>query len=230
MIFSLAMSADDSLPDDVAILKAMLRSERAARLAAEAEAQTRTLLIEKLKLTIKRLRHEQFGQSSERGALPPPSVPLGIFHALCRFSSAFRPSNNPLPDRPPSSRYRATPIRTTRYIPCTVQIFLGILTPPPIPPGLSHALRHISQTPGQTNRPRVDRPPQWPRYGRIGSMGLWCGASCVGAWQYSPALPDAGNSADRQAEDRQGWPAKTGLGAAARAAKSLRLRRRTTGR
>ena len=69
MILSLAMSADDSLPDDVAILKAMLRSERAARLAAEAEAQTRTLLIEKLKLTIKRLRHEQFGQSSERGAL-----------------------------------------------------------------------------------------------------------------------------------------------------------------
>ena len=69
MILSLAMSADDSLPDDVAILKAMLRSERAARLAAEAEAQTRTLLIEKLKLTIKKLRHEQFGQSSERGAL-----------------------------------------------------------------------------------------------------------------------------------------------------------------
>jgi transposase len=63
------MSADDSLPDDVAILKTMLRSERAARLAAEAEAQTRTLLIEKLKLTIKKLRHERFGQSSERGTL-----------------------------------------------------------------------------------------------------------------------------------------------------------------
>jgi transposase len=47
----------------------MLRSERAARLAAEAEAQTRSLLIEKLKLTIKKLRHEHFGQSSERGAL-----------------------------------------------------------------------------------------------------------------------------------------------------------------
>jgi transposase len=64
----LAMGADDSLPDDVMLLKAMLRSERAARLAAEAEAQMRTLLIEKLKLTIKKLRHEQFGQSSERGA------------------------------------------------------------------------------------------------------------------------------------------------------------------
>jgi hypothetical protein len=49
----------------VITLKAMLRAERAARLAAEAEAQARTLLIEKLKLTIKELR-EQFGQSSER--------------------------------------------------------------------------------------------------------------------------------------------------------------------
>ena len=47
----------------------MLRAERAARLAAEAEAQARTLTIEKLKLTIKKLRHEQFRQSSERGAL-----------------------------------------------------------------------------------------------------------------------------------------------------------------
>src|SRR5579863_10669167 len=64
-----AMGADDSLPDDVITLKAMLRNERAARLAAEAEAQARTLLIEKLKLTIKKLRHERFGQSSERGTL-----------------------------------------------------------------------------------------------------------------------------------------------------------------
>ena len=63
------MGADDSLPDDVITLQAMLRAERAARLAAEAEAQAGTLLIEKLKLTIKKLRHEQFGQSSERGAL-----------------------------------------------------------------------------------------------------------------------------------------------------------------
>jgi len=63
-----AMGVDDSLPDDVTT-QAMLRAERAARLAAEAEAQAGTLLIEKLKLTIKKLRHEQFGQSSERGAL-----------------------------------------------------------------------------------------------------------------------------------------------------------------
>src|SRR5262245_35894967 len=63
------MSTNGSLPDDITALKAMLRSERAARLAAEAEAQARALLIEKLKLTIKELRHAQFGQSSERGAL-----------------------------------------------------------------------------------------------------------------------------------------------------------------
>lgn len=69
MILWSAMGADDSLPDDVTTLKAMLHAERAARLAAEAEAKARTLLIEKLKLTIKKLRHEQFGQSSERGAL-----------------------------------------------------------------------------------------------------------------------------------------------------------------
>ena len=50
------MSADDSLPDDVITLKAMLRAERAARLAAEAEAQARTLTIEKLRLTIKSKR------------------------------------------------------------------------------------------------------------------------------------------------------------------------------
>ena len=51
-------------------LKAMLRAERAARLARGSRGPApRTLLIEKLKLTIKKLRHEQFGQSSERGAL-----------------------------------------------------------------------------------------------------------------------------------------------------------------
>lgn len=69
MILSLAMSTDDSLPNDVETLRAMLIAERAARLAAESEAQNRALLIEKLKYTIRKLRHERFGQSSERGSL-----------------------------------------------------------------------------------------------------------------------------------------------------------------
>ena len=63
------MSADDSLPDDVATLKAMLVAERAARLVAQGEAQHRALLIEKLQYTIRKMRHERFGQSSERGTL-----------------------------------------------------------------------------------------------------------------------------------------------------------------
>ena len=63
------MSTDDSLPDDVETLKSMLIAERAARMAAENEAQYRALLIDKLKYTIRRLRHERFGQSAERGAL-----------------------------------------------------------------------------------------------------------------------------------------------------------------
>jgi transposase len=69
VIPSLLMSAGDSLPDDVAILQALLLAERAARTAAEAEARHRALVIEKLKFTIAKLRHARFGQSSERSAL-----------------------------------------------------------------------------------------------------------------------------------------------------------------
>jgi transposase len=66
----------DSLPDDVATLKAMviatqlacLEAEAKAR-NAEAEVRARELLIEQMKYTIAKLRHERFGQSSERGAV-----------------------------------------------------------------------------------------------------------------------------------------------------------------
>jgi transposase len=49
----------DALPDDIAALKAMLLAERASYRAE----------IEKLRHTIARLRHEQYGQSAERRAL-----------------------------------------------------------------------------------------------------------------------------------------------------------------
>ena len=71
-----AMSIDDSLPTDLAIAHALIIAQRAAlsaaeqrASAAESEAQYRALLIEKLKFTIRKLRHDRFGQSSERGAL-----------------------------------------------------------------------------------------------------------------------------------------------------------------
>jgi transposase len=70
------MSLDDSLPTDLASAHALIIAQRqalsAAELraaAAESEAQYRALLIEKLKFTIRKLRHERFGQSSERGTL-----------------------------------------------------------------------------------------------------------------------------------------------------------------
>src|SRR5262249_40507471 len=65
----MASAADSPLPNDVVTLQAMLLSERAARMAAESEAKFRALLIEKLKYTIAKLRHERFGQSAERGAI-----------------------------------------------------------------------------------------------------------------------------------------------------------------
>jgi transposase len=72
----LAMSIDDSLPTDLASAHALIIAQREALsaaqarvTAAESDAQYRALLIEKLKYTIRKLRHERFGQSSERGAL-----------------------------------------------------------------------------------------------------------------------------------------------------------------
>jgi len=69
-------NAIDSLPNDVATLKVMVLATRAQCDAAEvkacnaeAEAHALALLIEKLKFTIAKLRHERFGQSSERGAI-----------------------------------------------------------------------------------------------------------------------------------------------------------------
>jgi transposase len=66
----------DSLPDDVAMLKAMVIAAQRARLEAEvkarnaeAEVRARELEIERMKFTIAKLRHERFGQSSERSAV-----------------------------------------------------------------------------------------------------------------------------------------------------------------
>src|SRR5262249_18251017 len=70
------MSLDDSFPTDLASALALIIAQRQAVSMAEArgsaaenEAKFRALVIEKLDYTIKKLRHEQFGQSSERSAL-----------------------------------------------------------------------------------------------------------------------------------------------------------------
>jgi transposase len=60
------VTPDDPLPDDVETLKAMLLAERQTH---RAETREQALLIEKLRHTIAKLRHERFGQSAERRAL-----------------------------------------------------------------------------------------------------------------------------------------------------------------
>jgi transposase len=69
-------STADSLPTDLAAAHAMIIAQREALIIAEAkarnaeaEARHRALLIEQMKFTIAKLRHQRFGQSSERGAL-----------------------------------------------------------------------------------------------------------------------------------------------------------------
>jgi hypothetical protein len=68
------MSLDDSLPTDLASAHVVIIAQREAlsaaqerAVAAESEAQYRALLIEKLKFTIRKLQHDRFGPSSERG-------------------------------------------------------------------------------------------------------------------------------------------------------------------
>jgi len=63
------MGSDDSLPTDLASAHALIIAQRAVLNEAQREAQYRALLIEQLKNTIRKLRHERFGQSSERSIL-----------------------------------------------------------------------------------------------------------------------------------------------------------------
>jgi transposase len=63
------MSRADSLPNDVETLKAMVLAAETRACNAEAQARARDLLIEQMKLTIAKLKHAHYGQSSERGAI-----------------------------------------------------------------------------------------------------------------------------------------------------------------
>jgi transposase len=111
--------AAEPLPDDVETLKAMLLAERQAH---RAEVRDQALLIEKLEHQIARLRHDRFGQSSERRALldqlelqlfelkedqaqaqaamPIDEPPTQTVQAFTRR----KPARRPLPDHLPRER------------------------------------------------------------------------------------------------------------------------------
>ncbi len=59
--------APDPVPDDIPLLRAALLAEQLARREAEARASGAEAMVAYLKLLIAKLRHEQFGASSERG-------------------------------------------------------------------------------------------------------------------------------------------------------------------
>jgi transposase len=120
----------DSLPTDLAAAHAIIVAQREALLAAEArasaaesEAKYRALLIEKLKYTIAKLRHQQFGQSSERGAileqlelqLSELQEDASEAEATAQLAAAgekvkvqsferYRPARRPLPEHLPRER------------------------------------------------------------------------------------------------------------------------------
>ena len=62
------MSADDSLPQDVATLQALLRAREAELARAHAQAASAEALIGHLRLAIEKMRRELYGQRSERKA------------------------------------------------------------------------------------------------------------------------------------------------------------------
>src|SRR5690349_22896690 len=116
------MTAADPLPDDIAALKAMLQAERTGRLTAEAQAKRWALEIERLKLTIAKLRHHRFGASSERSARLLDQLELQLAELEeaaaaadtaaeiaspqrpTRESSRRKPARRPLPDHLPRER------------------------------------------------------------------------------------------------------------------------------
>src|SRR6266511_1742283 len=100
----------DSLPTDLASAHAMIIATREALLAAQArasaaesEAKHRALLIEKLKYTIAKLRHDKFGQSSERGAILE-QLELALAEMEVRSFERRKPARRPLPEHLPRER------------------------------------------------------------------------------------------------------------------------------
>jgi transposase len=92
--------AAEPLPDDVETLKAMLLAERQAY---GAKVRDQALLIEKLEHQIAQLRHERFGQSSERRALLD-QLELQLFEL--KEDQAQAEAATPI-DEPPSQAVQA---------------------------------------------------------------------------------------------------------------------------
>ena len=107
--------ADSALPNDPAALMAViaalrdeLSEERAARRAAETGLQAMTLEAERLRVQIARLRHQQYGRSSERLAGDVEQLEMRLDDVLADIAAAGgadnaeeETSSGPAPEKAP---------------------------------------------------------------------------------------------------------------------------------
>jgi transposase len=100
----------DSLPDDVAALRAALAAEQLARREAEARASGAEAMVAHLKLLIAKLRHDRFGASSERGRKLLDQLELQLEELEAAASEdelaaeTGRGQDSAAPPRPPARR------------------------------------------------------------------------------------------------------------------------------
>ena len=95
------------VPDDINALRAALAAEQLARREAEARASGAEAMVAYLKLLIAKLRHEQFGASSERGRKLLDQLELQLEEvqaAAAEDEAALDPEMEGLPARKPIRR------------------------------------------------------------------------------------------------------------------------------
>ena len=99
--------APTPVPDDIEALRAALAAEQLARREAEARASGAEAMVAHLKLLIAKLRHEQFGASSERGRKLLDQLELQLEEvqaAAAEDEAALDPEMEGLPARRPIRR------------------------------------------------------------------------------------------------------------------------------
>ncbi len=99
--------ATDPAPDDIEALRAALAAEQLARREAEARASGAEAMVAHLKLLIAKLRHEQFGASSERGRKLLDQLELQLEEvqaAAAEDEAALDPEMEGMPARKPIRR------------------------------------------------------------------------------------------------------------------------------
>jgi transposase len=109
------MPTPDTIPDDIATLRAALAAEQLARREAEARASGAEAMVAHLKLLIARLKHDKYGASSERGRKLIDQLELELGELVAAASedaakvegAAGKDGSTRRPDSPP----RGQPVR-----------------------------------------------------------------------------------------------------------------------